>query len=182
MISLRGKLLTAAPTQLDPNFFKAVVLVVQHNDRGAYGLILNYPTSRPGRLEWRGSQGRCSRRAKLFWGGPVTGPLMAVHTNGALAEREILPGIYFSAKRKKVVKLLSDPTLPSKFFVGYAGWGPQQLDCAVERGIWRVVPAAPEQIFSDGSGLWERLSRQASRLRLQLIFHVKHVPASPLLN
>ncbi len=182
MISFRGKLLTAAPTQLDPNFFKAVVLVVQHTERGAYGLILNYPTSRPGRLEWRGSDGRFSRRVRLFWGGPVTGPLMAIHAKGALAEREIMPGIYFSAKRKKVVELLSEATLPCKFFVGYAGWGPRQLDCAVERGIWRVVPATPEQIFSADSGLWERLCRQTSRLRLQLIFNVKHVPLSPLLN
>ena len=78
--------------------------------------------------------------------------------------------------------LLSAATQPCKLFVGYAGWGPQQLDYAVERGIWRIVPAGPEQIFSEDKALWERLSGQPSRLQPQLIFNVRHIPASPLLN
>jgi putative transcriptional regulator len=182
MISHRGKFLTAAPNQLDPNFYKAVVLVVEHTERGAYGLIVNCPTSGGGRLRWRHPDGRLRKSGKLFWGGPVAGLLMAVHKKATLAERQVMPGIFFSAKRENVVALLSKTTRSCKLFAGYAGWGPKQLDDEVARGAWRVVPATPEQIFSDDRGLWEQLLQQASRLQLRNLFRIKHIPADPLLN
>ena len=182
MDSLQGKLLMATPNQLDLNFRNAVILVIQHNDRGAYGVILNYPHSRGGPPERRGSNGHSRRRPRLFWGGPVAGPLMVLHTRLALAEREIVPGVFFSAKRQNVARLLSKAGEPRKFFVGYAGWGPRQLEYAVERGIWRIVPATPEQIFSEERDLWEELFRQTSRRQLQRLFHLRHLPSNPLLN
>jgi putative AlgH/UPF0301 family transcriptional regulator len=56
------------------------------------------------------------------------------------------------------------------------------LDYEVQQGIWRVVPAAPEQIFSENRDLWEQLSRQASRLQMRMMFHINYIPADPLLN
>ena len=107
---------------------------------------------------------------------------MAVHTKALLGERQLLSGVFFSAKEKNVLSLMGQTKHPCKVFTGYTGWGPGQLDYEVEQGIWRVVPATPAQIFSDGRDLWEQLSRQASRLQLRTIFNIKHIPADPLLN
>ena len=87
---------------------------------------------------------------------------MAVHMNASLGERQFLPGVFFSAREKNVLRLMRRMEQPCKVFMGYAGWGPGQLEYELEQGIWRVVPATPEQIFSDrqlisGSGLQGRL-------------------------
>ena len=82
MESLEGQLLLASPQLLDPNFVRTVVLLVEHNNMGALGLVLNRPTgkNRPGSVE----AGRRSRPARasnpVHLGGPVPGPLMAIHT------------------------------------------------------------------------------------------------------
>jgi putative transcriptional regulator len=182
MSSFQGHFLVAAPHQLDPNFAEAVVLVGGHTERAAFGIIVN------GCLGERRffQQGHAKRifpgRAALFVGGPVTGPLMAVHTEAALGERRLLRGVYFSAKEKNVLALMRRSVRPCKIFTGYAGWGPGQLDYEVEQGVWRVVLATPGQIFSGDADLWQQLSRQASRLQLRSMFHLKHFPADPLLN
>jgi putative transcriptional regulator len=90
--------------------------------------------------------------------------------------------VFFAGKEKNVLALMGYTKHPCKVFTGYAGWGPGQLDYEVEQGIWRVVPATPEQIFSDGRNLWEQLFREVSRWQLQTIFNIKHIPADPLLN
>jgi putative transcriptional regulator len=180
MNSFQGHFLVAAPHQQDPHFAKAVILVVDHTDHGAFGLIVNGPCEESG-LQYRNS--RCFlERLKLFFGGPVTGPLMAVHAKRALAERQLLPGVFFSGKEGNVLRLISRVEQPCRIFTGYAGWGPGQLDYEVEQGIWRVVPATREEIFSNIGDLWEQLSRQNARLRLRLMFNVRHIPADPLLN
>jgi putative transcriptional regulator len=107
---------------------------------------------------------------------------MAVHTKASLGERQLLPGVFFSGKEKNVLALMRQAEQPLKVFAGYAGWGAGQLDFEVELGIWRVVPATAEQTFSDSDELWDEVSRQASRLQLQIMLNLKHIPADPLLN
>jgi putative transcriptional regulator len=182
MNSFRGSFLVAAPHQLDPNFFQAVILLVDHNKRGAFGVIINGDENETGRFR-RQKRGRRSRgRARLFCGGPVTGPLMAVHTAASLGERHIVPGVFFSGRERNVLRLMRHAVQPCRIFMGYAGWGEGQLDFEIEQGIWRVVPATSELIFTEPSDLWEQLSRQASRVQLRFVFRLKHIPADPLLN
>ena len=107
---------------------------------------------------------------------------MAIHTKAVLGERQLLPGVFFAGKEKNVLSLMGQTKHQCKIFTGYAGWGPRQLDYEVEQGIWRVVPATPEQIFSDTSDLWEQLSREASRRQLRTMLNINHIPADPLLN
>ena len=182
MNSLQGHFLVAAPHQLDPNFVQAIILVVEHTNRGTFGVIVNGTRKERSRLQQRNCGWCPPNKLGFFCGGPVTGPLMAVHTKASLGERQLLPGVFFSGKEKNVLTLMRQIAQPCKIFVGYAGWGPGQLDYEVEQGIWRVVPATPGPIFSEDSDLWERLSRQASRLQLRLMFNIKHIPADPLLN
>ncbi len=197
MNSLQGHLLVAAPHQLDPNFAETVILVVTHCERGALGLIVNRPLPRGGRPLWQrnfrrqgtipifgqrreASAGRWD--CPLWFGGPVTGPLMAIHTAAALADVKILPGVFFAGRRKHVLGVLAARTRPYKVFAGYVGWGPGQLEHEADIGVWRVVPATRPQVFSRSDDLWQELSAQASRLHLESLFHIRYVPADPRLN
>jgi putative transcriptional regulator len=183
MNSLLGQFLVAAPHQLDPNFAKVVILVGGHAQRAAFGLVLNVSAGeRRYCFEEHGVKRRCPSKSRLFFGGPVTGPLMAIHTQTWAGERQLLPGLFFSRKEKNVLALVWRAVQPCKIITGYAGWGPGQLDYEVEQGVWRVMPATPELVFSAENDMWERLSSQASRLQLSRVFNVSYVPANPLLN
>ena len=111
-----------------------------------------------------------------YCGGPVTGPLMAVHAEEPFAEREILPGVFFAGKEENVLPLMRRTKQRCKIFTGYAGWGPGQLEDEVEKGVWRVAPAAADQIFSKSDRLWKQLSRQLSERQWPMLFNLKHVP------
>ncbi len=181
--SFQGHFLLAAPQQLDPNFVEAVILVVEHAERGAFGVILNRPRDRhEGTSRQRSTKPRRPERAGLFFGGPVTGPLMAVHTDKSFAEIEVLPGVFFAGREKKVLALMRSGDRPCKVFTGYVGWGPGELEHEVEYGIWRAVPATAAKIFSNADGLWERLLRQAFDTLLRVMCNIKHFPSDVSLN
>jgi putative transcriptional regulator len=182
MDSFQGQFLVAVPRQLDPNFANAVVLVCGHTRRGAFGVIVNDFRGTNERLQRRSAGRRCFAKERLFTGGPVGGPLMAVHTSAFLGERQILPGVFFSKKDTTLLTLARQADHPCKVFAGYVGWAAGQLNAEVERGAWRVVPAMPELIFGETGDLWDQLSQQASRTQLQSMFRIRHIPASPLLN
>jgi putative transcriptional regulator len=182
MNSCEGHFLVAARHQLDPNFAGMVILVVEHSHEGAFGVIVNCPREESGRFQQWNLRRRSSKGTRFSFGGPVTGPLMAVHTKASLGERQLLPGVFFSGKEKNVRVLMRQAEQPLKVFAGYAGWGAGQLDFEVEQGIWRVAPATAEQIFSESDELWEQISKQASRLRLRIMLNLKHIPTDPLLN
>jgi putative transcriptional regulator len=118
----------------------------------------------------------------MYLSGPVTGPLMAVHTDESFAEIEILPGVFFAGKVENVLPLMRQKKRPYKIFTGYAGWGPEQLEYEIRQGVWRVTPGTAEQIFSSTSDLWAELSRQVYAMQLHEWYNLKHIPADPLLN
>jgi len=183
MHSFQGHFLVTARPQLGPKFVKTVILVVEHADQGAFGVILicprelrdSYPCER---MPQRHSLGK----AQMYLSGPVIGPLMAVHTDESFAEVEILPGVFFAGKEENVLPLMRQKKRPYKFFTGYAGWGPKRLEYEVGQGVWLVVPGKAEQIFSSSGKLWKELSRQVLERQLHEWYNIKHIPADPLLN
>ena len=99
MESLQGKLLIASTTLLDPNFYKAVLLVVQHNEDGALGLILNRPTSTTVAEAWAQVEDLpCPAQDALYMGGPCEGPLMAVHGHEYTGQIQIISDLFFSGE------------------------------------------------------------------------------------
>ena len=183
MKSLQGHFLVAAPHQLDPNFVEAVILVLEHVDRGAFGVIVNCPRDRHEKIsQQRSTKPRWPEGPRLYFGGPVTGPLMAVHTDEFFAEIEVLPGVFFAGREKNVLALMRSREQPCKVFTGYAGWGPGQLEHEVEYGIWRAIPATAAEIFSNGDNLWERLLRQTFDSLLEVMCNIKHIPSDASLN
>ncbi len=183
MRSLKGHLLIAAPSLADPNFRRTVVLMIQHDENGAFGLILNRPASISIEHVWEQvSETPCEIEGTLRQGGPVEGPLMAVHDNAALSEIEVIPGVYFCVGADSMRTLVGAKNQTGQFFIGHAGWGLEQLEDEISEGAWYTHPATPEDVFGDESELWKRSLKASGRARLENSLNLKDMPDDPSMN
>lgn len=183
MGSLSGKLLVASPDLTDPNFARTVILVVEHGAGGALGLVLN--RAGPTRLEavWdETADGPCPAGIPAMAGGPLEGPLMVVHGPAADAQREIVADVSFSMGADRLVALVAEGCLPVRVFVGYAGWGGDQLEDELRAGAWTVATATADFVFADPDTLWDRVTRHVADTRLAAALRIRHVPAEPWHN
>jgi len=167
----------------DPNFDRTVVLVVEHTEEGAFGLVLNRPTelSLHGTIpEWATL---ATEPAVLHVGGPVE-----ERSGWCLArarDPEALEGFVPLVRDTGLLDLASDPDalrgalLSLRLYAGYSGWGAGQLDGELEEGAWFVLDAEPDDPFHpDGAELWRRiLARQEGSLKRVALF-----PPHPSLN
>jgi putative transcriptional regulator len=184
MASLEGHLLLASRRLVDPNFIHAVVLLIEHNASGAVGVVLNRPTSKTVRELWRQvGDSPCESPRPVHLGGPVSGPIMALHTLVDLAEMEIVPGLFFAARKPNLDDLVRRADdHPFKLFVGHAGWGPGQLESEIQEGAWQTAPATLDAVFDDADDLWQRLVEHLEGISLPGILRIKHVPPDPSVN
>ena len=183
MKSLQGHLLIATAELLDPNFFQSVVLLVQHSEEGALGVILNRPSKTTIRRAWEEVRSTpCAHDVPLHLGGPCQGPLMAVHREASLSEAEVAPEAFFSADPESLEQLVASPEIQIKFFIGYAGWGAGQLEQELALGSWEVLPAHAKHLFGSPASLWEESHREVAGRRLFSAMRIKHVPDDPRLN
>ncbi len=174
---MRGQLLIAGATLPDPNFARTVVLVCEHSEDGALGLVLNRPgdlvvgESAPELADLLGED------ALIDSGGPVQTDALLVLAEFEHPEQA---GIQVVAN----VGLVGDgseveDTIRARVFAGYAGWGPGQLDHELEREDWFVAPAGIDDIFNpDADELWARvLARKGAHFAL-----VARMPIDPSVN
>jgi putative transcriptional regulator len=181
--SLAGHLLVASPRLGDPNFFRAVVLLVRHNEEGALGVILNRPSTTPLAEVWsKVSETACTTEAVIHHGGPCPGPLMAIHREEFLAESEVLPNLYFATDKEKLEHLVLKPTETARFYAGYAGWTAGQLDAELAEGAWFTAPATIEQAFWEADDLWDQMTRELAKTTRLAGIKVKHEPPDPSMN
>lgn len=170
MTSLAGHILIAAPDLLDPNFQQTLVLIVQHTDQGALGLVLNRPSDTLLRETWdQVSSSPCNADGLLHVGGPCPGPLMVVHQHADAGEIQILPpttdantqltepSVYFCTESNKVQWIVEHNQRLVKYFVGYAGWTSGQLEAEMQTGSWLVLTASVSLIFQTSPKLWNKL-------------------------
>jgi len=184
-------LLIASPKLMDPNFRQSVVLIVQHSAQGALGVVLNRPlelTIRQAAEQVLGTP--CAADGPLHHGGPCESMLAVVHSLAAddddelddEDDQQVLPGLFFTTDRPRIERLLQIPDLGdrnAKFFVGYAGWGPQQLEGEMETGSWLTAPATAAHIFSSPEALWGRLNTE---INLRKYVHPSRIPPDPRTN
>lgn len=188
MQSLQGKLLVASPHLADGNFFRSVVLMVKHDEEGAFGLILNRPLSSSLGEVWKAVaeefqlEEEVSSEQPIYLGGPVQGPLVAIHQVKKYSESQVITGVHFAAHRDFLRKVISKTKKPFRVFSGYAGWGGGQLEGELEAGGWLVTETDKELIFYDGEDLWERVVRTIADQILAPAMKTKHVPPDPSLN
>ncbi len=191
---LVGHLLVASPRLADPNFSRRVILVLDHGDHGALGVVIDRPGGvAVGELlpQWHPL---ATAPAELFTGGPVArNALIGLVRLGARPDGVEVSVTELSGWRLLVdderpigtVDLSSDPSLiaasivGARLFSGYAGWDADQLEAEIDEGSWYVVPAeARDPISADPEGLWRRvLKRQGGALAV-----VSGFPEDPTMN
>ena len=157
MNSLAGHILIAPAAEDDPEFIKTVILLIQHSEQQAVGVVLNRPSSKLVNDVWTGKRKSASKQ-HLYSGGPVPGPLMAVHTDKSQSEIEVLSGVYYSVQKKHLEAIIPQTDLSCKIFDSHTGWGPGQLEQWLEEKSFRVLPAAMEHVFDPEENLWEIFS------------------------
>ena len=183
MKSLKGHFLVASPHLADTNFFRSVVLMIQHDEEGAFGVVLNRPTSHTAaEAPDLASEVSGPLDITIHLGGPVPGPLVAIHSDMALAELEVTAGVYFSAAREAITGLVSRSQSPFRLFSGYSGWGPGQLDNELEAGGWLTDKASAEDVFSDDEELWNRIARRIGLDILSPQIRRGQIPDDPSMN
>ncbi len=161
--TLAGRLLVAAPVLEDPNFVRTVVLVLDHDEDGAVGVVLNRPGGLPVGGLLPAFEDLAAHPRVVFGGGPVTpeGVLCVARAAGATDPR-------FKAFRGDLGVLGLDDDEPAdgivevRLFHGYAGWGAGQLEAELGEGAWFVLDAASEDAFcTHPEHLWADVLRRA---------------------
>jgi putative transcriptional regulator len=169
--SIAGSLLVAGPGLLDPNFFRAVVLILEHSDEGAVGVTLNRPLEVAAADHVPAWENQLVAPTVVYSGGPVQREIAV-----GVARRPIPEGLdpewHPVLGEVGLVDLTLDPNdlggvIAARVYSGYAGWGAGQLEWELsERSSWFVVDAEIDDVFSeDPAGLWRSvLARQEGHL------------------
>lgn len=180
--SLKGHLLIAAPQLGDPNFVRTVILMIDHDENGAFGIVLNRPSDRTVKEVWDELDDSCECLESINIGGPVVGPLLALHTQEYLAEAEVLPGLYLTAERENLDELVRQDYSTFRLFSGYSGWGEGQLEGELEQGGWITLKAKKEYVFVWDDDLWDRIGEEITRDVYRRGLKIKQFPTDPSLN
>ena len=166
---------------LDPNFARTVILLGEHSEDGAMGVVLNRPSEARVAEAVPGLSEVVDEDAVVHVGGPVQPAAVTV-----LAEFEdraeaaaILFGRVGFARGDADMALLAAATRRVRVFAGYAGWSPEQLEGELERRDWIVATPEPGDVFSnEGLGLWASvLRRKGGRYEL-----IARMPLDPSVN
>ena len=185
MKSLRGQLLIASPRLPDSNFAKTVVLMVEHHEQGALGVILNRPTGVDLETFWdEFLDGDVpASEEMLSVGGPCEGQMLCIHMDSSHSEGRVLDDVYVSSGPDKILDIVQSDASPFRVFIGYAGWGAGQLESELEVGGWLTMKATTDHIFgSDVDSMWRELIKQKGESVLRDVLNIRQVPDSPELN
>jgi putative transcriptional regulator len=120
MRPLAGHLLVAPPQEHNLDFIRTVILVTPYVRHQVAGVVLDRPLAMTVKEAWRG-QGQCQCEGHVYAGGPVFGPLMALHTDESLGEIEVVPGVYYSVQMEHLEQMLCHPAHPVKVFRSHVG-------------------------------------------------------------
>lgn len=161
-----GKLLVASRDLPDPNFAKTVVLLVDYDEEGVLGLILNRRSKVPiSRVldEVAGAKGRTD---PVYAGGPVgrAGVLALVRSRRPPGDaRRVLGDVFLASSREALEKTLASEAESDTLhvYLGYSGWTKAQLEHELDLGAWYVFQGSVRAVFdADPESLWERLIRE----------------------
>lgn len=178
-----GRLLLAAPQLEEPTFRRTVIFVLDHDEDGALGVVLNRTSLVPVADAAAGWADLVGAPSVVFEGGPVEPD--AVVALGRSAARVGADDGGLLDRHVRLVDLSADPVLERleldavRVFAGYAGWAPDQLEQELAQGAWLVADADPGDLFTEQPArLWhEVLQRQRGELRLLATY-----PDDPSMN
>ncbi|MCP4250424.1 MAG: YqgE/AlgH family protein [bacterium] len=157
MESHAGVLLVASPHLLDPNFFRSVVLILDHTEEGAVGVIINQPSTSGLGEELPDWAPLLAEPGVVFVGGPVQPDAAVGLADGV--DGSSLPGV-------GIVDLSAPPgdlDSPVRIYAGYAGWGPGQLEAELVEGGWIVAKAEADDVFAvEPDAVWSTVLKRQS--------------------
>lgn len=153
-----GSLLVAAPDLVDPFFSRTVVLIIEHGEEGAFGLILN--------KEVEVTLDELAASLDLTWGGRDPAPaallggpvmpesvwLLADRVREGADQRTVVPGVTITTDADSIRAALGQPGSRQRIFLGYSGWSAHQLDREVSEGGWLLLPAAAANVLDRNPG------------------------------
>ena len=174
--SLKGKFLISETSMADPNFQRTVVLIIEHNADGAFGLVVNRQSSLVLADILPDFQNDTGRRTPIYVGGPVQQEfLFAVHST----PYDILPSstalfvvenVYFEPAFRNIERYFQDDYITKQppdnmprlhLFLGYSGWGPGQLEREMKEGSWITHQASAKIVFhADPEEGWQLALRE----------------------
>lgn len=180
MESLRGKLLIASPALEDPNFARAVVLITEHGDDGAMGIVLNRPSEAevsaviPDLAPIAGPE-------PVFVGGPVQPEALVVlgeFSDPAKAAWIVVSDVGLVSAQAELEDL-PEAIRRGRVYAGFSGWGPGQLEDEIDEDAWIIEAPIPRELFpEDPDTLWSAvLERMGGEYAL-----VARMPEDPSLN
>ena len=154
--SLKGKLLFSTPALFDPNFRRTVVLVAEHGEDGAMGLVLNRPSETtveeavPELAEVAGAD------SPVFVGGPVQpqAVLVLAEFDEPEGAATVVVGDIGFARADGDLDDLARNTRRARVFAGYSGWSPGQLEAELEEDSWLVEPVDDIDLLAEDEDLF----------------------------
>ncbi len=157
------------PQLQDPNFHRTVMLMIQHDETSSFGLVLNRPSELKLTDLFESLDARWSgdAEATVSWGGPVElntgwmlfGDALVIEPDHEEVT-ELLGGVQFACSLEVFRQVALQPPDHLRFFLGYAGWGPGQLEFEIAQGAWLSADATPEVVFDvDAERMWDHVVR-----------------------
>jgi putative transcriptional regulator len=177
--TLRGQLLLASPALFDPNFRRTVILVAEHTDEGAMGIVLNRPTGalvaeavpaladlvEPGEPVYSGGPVQPEGVVVLAeWDDPTDGTVLAFGRVGFMSSDDDVSRVAAATSRARI-------------YAGSAGWSAGQLEAELEEGSWLVEPATADDVFAHDDVWGGVLRRKGGAYRVLAL-----MPFDPGLN
>lgn len=180
MDSLRGKLLVASPALADPNFARTVVLITEHGEEGAMGIVLNRPSDAEV-SDVLPELAEIAAEEPIFVGGPVQPEALVVlgeFSDPGKAAWIVVADVGLVSAATDIEEL-PEAVRRGRVYAGFSGWGPDQLEAEIEEEAWIIEPPIPPEIFPDDPAtLWANvLERKGGQYAL-----VARMPEDPRLN
>jgi len=162
--SLKGQLLLDSG-QLQGSFFqRSVVLICEHNEEGAFGLVLNRAMGNKVGEMIVADLPEVLKECPLYLGGPVQPTALSfLHSDSFIPDANVMPNLSLDHSLDMLMEIGESfsPTRKLKLFAGYAGWGPGQLEDELRRDAWLLHPASLSLVFdTDPEDLWRSILRQ----------------------
>lgn len=169
--SRKGEILVSNSSLVDPNFVHTAILLLEDTDEGAVGLVLNRQGGSVKRSRLYSALGLGvdpedgEAEVPVFWGGPVQRDKMFIlhSTDVTTEESQRITADVAMTDVSRMLKMIALGEGPEKYrlFMGYAGWGPGQLDLEMTVSSWIVVPGRTELVFPESpDSLWQRIMEE----------------------
>jgi putative transcriptional regulator len=181
--STRGKLIISNSSIIQDFFHKTIILMVDHDKDGAFGLVLNKPTDQTLESLIKNLPTTEHSERYVYNGGPVDSMFVTIVHNKKSSKDpgvEIIPGVYMARSYDTLVEVLESADSKFRVFQGYAGWTSGQLESEFEKLSWVMSDVSQENIFEEDEAeiLWKEALKKKGGIYKYFVEHTK----DPLLN